>query len=304
MNRHFQAKLQSIDQDNLRFLEPMTEHTSFGIGGIADYLARVESKAALINLIALAKDFRQPIFLLGQGTNILVSDRGIRGLVIQLAGEFSNAEVMEEEIIAGAACPISRLLKLSIQHHLTGLEFAVGIPGSVGGAVYLNAGSFDEAFGSFVKEVHIVYPDGSCSVRTGNELRFFYRQSSFEKEIITKVVFHLHKVAKESIISKIKEGYKYRISHQPIREKSAGCIFKNPTGDFAGRLIDQAGLKGLSVGDAQVSPIHANFIINREKATCRDVLLLRDLVQKRVNEVCGVLLELEVLVVGEALYEK
>lgn len=300
MSQTFSTQLKYLFPERVSFGEPLKDYTSFGIGGPADCLITVETAAELKKLLALANDYQQSLFLLGKGTNVLVSDQGVQGVVIRLAGEFTQAEVRGNELIAGAASSISSLLRLSIQHTLSGLEFLVGLPGSLGGAVYMNAGSMNLGIGSLVKEVHLLYPDGSYGIKSREDLNFSYRRSALaEGETITRIVLQLRRSeSKEDILSKIKEGYAYRVNHQPLKEKSAGCIFKNPPGGSAGRLIDLTGLKGFSIGDAQVSNLHANFFINRHRASCDQVLRLMDLVRKKVCQFCGLALEPEVLVWG------
>lgn len=302
MSQALWTQLKNLFPEKVSFGEPLKEYTSFGIGGPADCLITVETVPELRKVLAVMNDYQQAVFLLGKGTNVLISDRGMRGVVIRLTGEFTQAEVKGNELIAGAACPISLLLRLSIQHTLSGLEFAIGLPGSLGGAVYMNAGSTEVGIGSLVKEVHLVCPDGSYKIRSGENLHFSYRHSSLKSgEIITRIVLKLREGGrKEELLSKMKEGYAYRVKHQPIREKSAGCIFKNPPGGSAGKLIDLAGLKGFSIGDAQVSTIHANFFINRHQASCDQILRLMDLAQKKVYQFCGLALEPEVLIWGQS----
>jgi UDP-N-acetylmuramate dehydrogenase len=301
MNQAFWTQVKYFFPRSVKFHEPLKNHTSFGIGGPADCLVTVRTMEELERLIILANDYQQPIFVLGGGTNMLIRDGGIRGLVISLSGEFRGAEVRGRDMIGGAACPIPKVMRLAVHHSLAGLEFLAGLPGLLGGAVRMNAGSGDQGIGSLVKEIHLVYPDGSVGVRSSGALSFSYRKLPLGLgEIITRAVLQLHQdEGKEAVWSRIKERFTYRADHQPLREKSAGCIFKNPPGDSAGRLIDRAGLKGLSVGDAQVSILHANFIINRHQASCAEVLYLMDLVQKKVYQFCGIVLEPEVLVAGE-----
>ncbi len=302
MSQALWTQLKYFFPEKVCFGEPLKQYTSFGIGGPADCLITVETVAELRKVLAVMNDYQQTFFLLGKGTNVLISDRGIRGVVIRLAGEFTQAEVKGNELIAGAACPISLLLRLSIQHTLSGLEFAIGLPGSLGGAVYMNAGSKDVGIGSLVKEIHLVCPDGSYEIRSGENLHFSYRHSSLKPgEIITRIILKLREEGrKEELLSKMKEGYAHRVSHQPLREKSAGCIFKNPPGGSAGELIDLAGLKGFSIGDAQVSTIHANFFINQHQASCDQILRLMNLAQKKVHQFCGLALEPEVLIWGQS----
>jgi UDP-N-acetylmuramate dehydrogenase len=302
MSQALWTQLKNLFPEKVSFGAPLKQYTSFGIGGPADCLITVETVAELRKVLAVMNDYQQTFCLLGKGTNVLIYDRGIRGVVIRLAGEFTQAEVKGDELIAGAACPISLLLRLSIQHTLSGLAFAIGLPGSLGGAVYMNAGSTDVGIGSLVKEVHLLCPDGSYKIRSGENLHFSYRHSSLNPgEIITRIVLKLREGGrKEELLSKMKEGYAYRVKHQPLRQKSAGCIFKNPPGGSAGELIDLAGLKGFSIGDAQVSTIHANFFINRHQASCDQILRLMDLAQKKVNQFCGLALEPEVIIWGQS----
>ncbi|MEW6380426.1 MAG: UDP-N-acetylmuramate dehydrogenase [bacterium] len=301
MSRSFADRLTSAFPGEVKFQEPMKYHTSFGIGGPAECLATVKSLDELRLLLSLADEYRQPVFILGRGTNILVRDGGIRGLVIRLDGEFTKAGVQRHELIGGAACPLSSLLRLSVQHKLSGLEFATGIPGAFGGAVCMNAGSAEEGIGSLVRDIHLVYADGSTGVLPAGSLNFSYRHCSLpEGSIITAIALQLSQVEhKEIILARIKERYTERLKSQPLRDRSAGCIFRNPPGESAGRLIDQAGLKGLSIGGAQISTIHANFIINREGASCFDVVRLIDVIREKVYQSSGFTLETEVLLVGE-----
>ncbi|MCL6583346.1 MAG: UDP-N-acetylmuramate dehydrogenase [bacterium] len=303
MEKAFQDRLLSTFQGVVKFQEPLKNHTSFGIGGPADCLAEVRSLDELRTLISLAREFQQPVFILGKGSNLLVRDGGIRGVVIRLAGEFAKVMVREGDMLAaGSASLISSLLRVSIQHRLIGLEFATGIPGTLGGALCMNAGTAEEGIGSLVKEVAVVYEDGSLATLSGEKLHFSYRRSCLPPPggIITSAILHLpHAEQGDDILARIRERYLYRLRSQPLRERSAGCIFKNPPGESAGRLIDWAGLKGVSIGGAQVSTRHGNFIINRQGATCADVLRLIELIREKVYQSFGLILETEVLVVGE-----
>ena len=174
MSQALWTQLKYLFPEKVRFGETLKKYTSFGIGGPADCLITIETVAELKKVIGLMNTYQQIFCLLGKGTNVLISDRGIRGVVVRLAGEFTQAEVRGNELIAGAACPISLLLRLSIQHTLSGLEFAVGLPGSLGGAVYMNAGSKDVGMGSLVKEIHLVCPDGSYEIRSGENERVWF----------------------------------------------------------------------------------------------------------------------------------
>ncbi|MBQ1412834.1 MAG: UDP-N-acetylmuramate dehydrogenase [Clostridia bacterium] len=281
--------------------EPMKRHTSFKIGGTADLFVTVHNRGQLTEALRLVRKHDIPLFVLGNGSNLLVSDSGIRGVVLRLGGEFCEMRLAEDGTLhCGAGAQLSRLCAFALEHSLTGLEFAWGIPGSVGGAAFMNAG----AYGGEMKDVVIacehVSLHGSSTSFTGEALAFGYRRSAYSQGgfIITEVIFRLAAGDKSAIKSKMDELMGRRKEKQPLEYPSAGSIFKRPAGYFAGGLIEQCGLKGAQVGGAQVSPKHAGFIVNVGDATCEDVLTLIAQIQETVKAETGVELECEVRKTG------
>ncbi len=282
--------------------EPMKQHTSFKIGGTADLFVTVHDTAQLTAALRLVRKHEMPLFVLGNGSNLLVSDKGIRGAVLRLGGDFCEMHMAPDGTLhCGAGAQLSRLCAFALEHSLTGLEFAWGIPGSVGGAAFMNAG----AYGGEMKDVVIACEHVSlrgCSTSfTGEALEFGYRHSAYSDGgfIITNVIFRLQKGDKAAIKAKMEELMGRRKDKQPLEYPSAGSIFKRPAGYFAGGLIEQCGLKGAQVGGAQVSPKHAGFIVNVGGATCDDVLTLIGNIQEKVKAETGVDLECEVRKTGE-----
>ena len=283
--------------------EPMKNHTSFKIGGSADLFVTVGDDRQLVSVISLCSANEIPLFVLGNGSNLLVSDKGIRGVVLKLSGQFCDIRFNGDgSIHCGAGAQLSKLCAFALEHSLTGLEFAWGIPGSCGGAAFMDAG----AYGGEMKDVvisceHIDLRTGQCGSFSGEELDFAYRHSVYSGGgyVITALNLRLEQGNKEQIRAKMDELMGRRKDKQPLEYPSAGSIFKRPVGYFAGGLIEQCGLKGAQVGGAQVSPKHAGFIVNVGGATCEDVLGLIADIQKTVREETGVDLECEVRKTGE-----
>ena len=283
--------------------EPMKNHTSFKIGGCADLFVTVGDERQLSSAIGLCKEKNIPLFVLGNGSNLLVSDKGIRGVVLRLSGEFCHIGFNSDgSVHCGAGAQLSKLCAFALEHSLTGLEFAWGIPGSCGGAAFMDAG----AYGGEMKDVvfcceHIDLRTGECGSFSGEKLDFAYRHSVYSGGgyVITALQVRLEKGNKEEIRAKMDDLMGRRKDKQPLEYPSAGSIFKRPVGYFAGGLIEQCGLKGAQVGGAQVSPKHAGFIVNVGGATCEDVLGLIADIQKTVREESGVELECEVRKTGE-----
>ena len=283
--------------------EPMKNHTSFKIGGCADLFVTVSRTEQLVQVIRRAGDNRIPLFILGNGSNLLVSDKGIRGIVLKLGGEFCDIGWNEDGTIrCGAGAQLSKLCAFALEHSLTGLEFAWGIPGSCGGAAFMDAG----AYGGEMKDVvtsceHIDLCTGEAGRFEGEELDFAYRHSVYSGGgyVITALHLRLKEGDKEEIRAKMDDLMGRRKDKQPLEYPSAGSVFKRPVGYFAGGLIEQCGLKGAQVGGAMVSPKHAGFIVNVGGATCEDVLGLIASIQKTVKEETGVELECEVRKTGE-----
>ena len=281
--------------------EPMAKHTSFRIGGPADVLAQPGNEAEVAELLKRAAHHAVPVTLVGNGSNLLVRDKGIRGLVIKLSNLFSSITVAGNVLTFGSGISLAMASKKAASLSLSGLEFAVGIPGTIGGAVYMNAGAYDGEMAKVVTSVQVMDRQGQSSQLKADELDFSYRHTALQNSglIVTSVTVSLQPGEAESIKAKMDDFSQRRIAKQPLELPSAGSMFKRPVGYFAGTLIEQTGLKGYTVGGAQVSTKHAGFVVNVGGATAKDVLqLIRD-VQDRVLAVQGVQLEPEVLVLGE-----
>lgn len=281
--------------------EPMAKHTSFRIGGPADLLAQPADEAELAALLKAASEHAVPVTLIGNGSNLLVRDKGIRGLVIKLGNLFSGVEVCGNTLTFGCGVSLAMASKKAASLSLSGLEFAVGIPGTIGGAVYMNAGAYDGEMAKVVTKVRVMDEQGKTSELAASELDFAYRHTALQNSgrIVTSVTVSLVPGDADAIAAKMADFSQRRISKQPLELPSAGSMFKRPPGYFAGTLIDQTGLKGYTVGGAQVSTKHAGFVVNIGGATASDVLQLISDVQSKVFAAHGVHLEPEVLVLGE-----
>ena len=281
--------------------EPMAKHTSFRIGGPADVLAQPGNEAELAELLKRAAHHAVPVTLVGNGSNLLVRDKGIRGLVIKLSNLFSSITVAGNVLTFGSGISLAMASKKAASLSLSGLEFAVGIPGTIGGAAYMNAGAYDGEMAKVVTSVQVMDRQGQSSQLKADELDFSYRHTALQNSglIVTSVTVSLQPGEAESIKAKMDDFSQRRIAKQPLELPSAGSMFKRPVGYFAGTLIEQTGLKGYTVGGAQVSTKHAGFVVNVGGATAKDVLQLISDVQDRVLAVQGVQLEPEVLVLGE-----
>ena len=281
--------------------EPMAKHTSFRIGGPADVLAQPADEAELAALLKRAREHAVPVTLVGNGSNLLVRDKGIRGLVIKLSNIFSSITVEGNVLTFGSGISLAMASKKAASLSLSGLEFAVGIPGTIGGAVYMNAGAYDGEMAKVVTCVRVMDMQGKISELQASELDFAYRHTALQNSgwIVISVTVALQPGEAESIAAKMADFSQRRISKQPLELPSAGSMFKRPVGYFAGTLIEQTGLKGYTVGGAQVSQKHAGFVVNVGGATAQDVLQLISDVQSKVFAAHGVRLEPEVLVLGE-----
>lgn len=288
-------------QRPLLLAEPMTKHTSFHIGGPAELMAQPQSEAELQSLLLKAAEAAVPVTLVGNGSNLLVRDKGIRGLVIKLGSMLRDIKVSGNVLTFGSGVSLAQASKKAAELGLSGMEFAVGIPGSIGGAVYMNAGAYDGEMSKVVKSVRVMDAAGEVSELSAGELDFGYRHSALQgsSKIVTSVTVELAAGDKQAIAEKMADFSNRRITKQPLELPSAGSMFKRPPGYFAGTLIDQTGLKGYTVGGAQVSTKHAGFVVNIGGATAADVLQLISDVQSKVFAAHGVHLEPEVLVLGE-----
>ena len=281
---------------------PMSEHTTFRIGGPADLLAMPRSEAELAELLALARERETAILVMGRGANLLVSDDGVRGLVIKtLPGLSGLSRRGTNELIAEAGVPLYRLAEAAADFGLSGLAFAHGIPGTVGGALSMNAGAYWGEMSQVVREVHALSSDGRSLPLGRDELDFSYRHSYFSDNpaiVATRAVLELSPGNKESIRGEMERLSVMRASAQPLGIPSAGSVFKRPPGHYAGKLIQDCGLLGAAVGGAQVSEKHAGFILNRGGATCDDVKRLIARIQRQVLSRTGVALECELRYIG------
>ena len=282
--------------------EPMNRHTTFRIGGPADLFLTAPDEAALSAVCRRADEMETPLFPLGNGSNLLVSDSGFRGAVVALGEGFRRIEpIGDASVSCGAGVSLAALCTWAKNQQLSGLEFAWGIPGSVGGAAFMNAGAYGHSVSEAIVSCSHVCEDGSPGSRNAEELGFGYRRSSYSSggSIITSAVFRLRAGEREAIGAEMEDYAARRKAKQPLELPSAGSVFKRPEGHFAGALIEQCGLKGKQIGGAAVSEKHAGFIVNLGGATCCDVKRLIALIQETVLRETGVGLECEIRFLGE-----
>jgi UDP-N-acetylmuramate dehydrogenase len=280
--------------------QPLASLTSFRIGGPADFFIEVAGEDELSSVLAAAGRHQVPAVCLGSGTNILVSDRGIRGLVVRLGAGFSEIGFDGCHVRAGAAAQFGALVAQAVARGLAGLEFGEGIPGSVGGALIMNAGAFGGEMAPVVSAVRGADPDGRLRTLAKDEIEFLYRRSILPPGfIVSAVEFDLVRGDRNALSTKVAELKTKRAARQPLGMPNAGSIFKNPPGNFAGRLLEKCGLKGERRGGAAFSERHANFIVNLGGAQASEVRELIELARRRVEEQTGVRLEPEVKLVGE-----
>lgn len=304
MRPELRTTLLTLLGKRVQFALPLARHTSFRVGGPADAFVAPESVAELQMVLRTLHEEAVPYFLLGGGTNVLVSDKGVRGVVIHLGAEFNYqrwTELNDEASVqVGAARPLGRFVRDATTKGYGGIEFAEGIPGSVGGGLLMNAGAFGGELSRVVTAITGVQADGECTRLTGAEIGFAYRRTTLPPSfIVTEVEFRLQRSAPETIATKLLHAQRKRQATQPHGYPNAGSIFKNPPGTYAGKLIEEAGLKGLACGQAQVSEQHANFIVNKGGARAAEVKQLMEQVQRTVWEKNLVQLEPEVRLVGE-----
>lgn len=282
-----------------RKYEPMSKHTSFKIGGNADVYIKVNNLSKLSTILKECQASDVDYMILGNGSNLLVSDDGIRGVVIRLDGDFRKITLLDDTtIFCGAGATLAYLCKFALNCGLSGLEFAWGIPGTVGGAVFMNAGAYDGEMKDVVHSVSHISPSGEIGRTEKENLNFGYRTSVYRSNnmIITGVTLKLKKGNPDEIRAKMDDYMSRRSTKQPLEYPSAGSVFKRPEGNFAGALIEQCGLKGKTCGGAQVSEKHAGFIINKSNATSKDVRDLIGEIQKTVSEKTGYSLECELII--------
>lgn len=282
----------------LRVNEPMSKHTTFRIGGPAALMALPGNTAQVRAVLNIARELDIEPFFLGNGSNLLVADEGYPGFIVKLTRDFDQIQEVNRGLETGSAVLLSRLASRALEEGFTGLEFAGGIPGSVGGAVTMNAGAYGGEMVQVLESVTFLDETGETCTLPASACGFGYRKSIFSdrKCLILKARFHLEQGDPAAIKARMDELAAKRKEKQPLEYPSAGSMFKRPPGHFAAALIDQCGLKGLTVGGAQVSAKHAGFVVNRGSATCADVLALVDQVKEEVLKQTGVELEMEVKV--------
>ncbi len=284
----------------VRAAMPLAELTSFRIGGPADLFVAVEDEPELMHAKAAAYRAGVPCFCLGAGTNLLVSDRGMRGLVVRLGDGFGKINIDDTRVVAGAAAAFGALVQEVVDQGLEGLEFGEGIPGTVGGGLVMNAGAFGGEIAKVVTLVHGVTEAGEALALTRDDVKFAYRRTELPDHfIITRVDFELARGDRSRLMARVAELKAKRAARQPRGVPNAGSIFKNPPGNFAGKLLEGAGLKGTRLGGAAFSDQHANFIVNLGGAQAAEVRALIDMARNKVKEQSGVWLEPEVRMVGD-----
>lgn len=301
MNRKFIEELQMIvGTEGLRELEPMSRHTTFRVGGPADVLVCPKLEQ-LPQVIRLCRQQEQAYCIVGNGSNLLVGDKGVRGVVIKIGRGMDDLCAEGNKIVAGAGALLSKTANFAAEHELGGMEFAAGIPGTIGGAVVMNAGAYGGEMKDIIEWVTVLDSTGEERELSLEELELGYRTSCIAKYgyIVTRVVLNLAHGDKETILGKMNELKEQRVLKQPLEFPSAGSTFKRPEGYFAGKLIMDAGLRGYQVGGAQVSKKHCGFVINQGDATAADVCRLITDVQTEVEKQFGVKLEPEVKMLGE-----
>lgn len=295
-----QALKKFVPEENICLQEPMAAHTTFRVGGPADCFLQLENTEQLIRVQRYLNQVGVPFFLLGNGSNLLVSDDGYRGVILQIGQRMSKIEVNDCMITAQAGASLAQVARAAMEHGLTGLEFASGIPGTVGGGVVMNAGAYDGEMSQVVVQVNVINSEGEVMELDNSTMEFGYRTSTIKSNpfTVTEVTFRLEKGDREQIKARMDELASRRREKQPLEYPSAGSTFKRPKGYFAGKLIMDAGLRGYQSGGARVSDKHCGFVINTGGATAWDIYDVIREVQERVKEKFNVDLETEVLFLG------
>lgn len=301
MNRDILKYLENIvSKENIQVDEEMSKHTTFRTGGCVSAFVQVKSEEQLQRILKFLHKMEEPYYVLGNGSNLLVSDEGFEGIMIQIGSKMSEIQVFNETMYVQAGASLIRVAKEAYEHGLTGLEFASGIPGTIGGATVMNAGAYGGEMKQIIKKVRIMSQEGEILELDNASMEFDYRSSAILNRnfIVLDVELMLNPGNKEKIYETMQELSKKRREKQPLEYPSAGSTFKRPEGNYAGKLIMDAGLRGYRVGDACVSEKHCGFVINTGHATSKDIWKLIYEVQKKVYETSGVRLETEVIPIG------
>ena len=302
MNQNFYDKLNNvIAKDSILIDEPMSRHTTFRVGGPADFFVTPKAKEEVRDVIRICKEAGMPYYIIGNGSNLLVSDAGYRGVIVQIYKEMNEVKVEGDLVKAQAGALLSGIAAKALGAELSGFEFASGIPGTIGGACVMNAGAYGGEMKDVLESVTVLTGEGKIIELGRNELELGYRTSVIAKKgyIVLGAVLKLERGDGEKIKTYMDELKEKRVTKQPLEYPSAGSTFKRPEGYFAGKLIEDAGLRGFQVGGAQVSEKHCGFVINRDHATAADIKELMRQVQIRVKENSGVDLEPEVKRLGD-----
>lgn len=298
---NYRALYENKDFGIIKFDEKLKNYTNFGIGGCADVLIEVEEEYQLVNLLKFNKENNIESTILGNGTNILVTDKGIRGCVIIVSKNYDRVSLDGNLLKVSAGCLLSKASKFSFKNSLTGMEAVSGIPGSLGGAVAMNAGAYGTEMKDIIKSVRLISKDGEILEYDNKDMDFSYRHSRvFDEDlIVSEAVFELKKGDQEKIYERFDDFTNRRVSKQPLDKKSAGSTFKRPVGSYASKLIDECGLKGYKRGDCQVSEKHCGFLINNGNASYEEMINFIEEVASIVFEKTGFKLEREVKIIGE-----
>lgn len=294
-------QLRNLQVGKILLNEPLANHTTMKIGGPADLFIEPSSIGNLEKVMNIINKQHLPWRVIGRGSNLLVSDKGIEGAVIKLGKGLDNLEIHETEVKVGAGFSLVNLSVQISKKGLAGLEFASGIPGSVGGAVYMNAGAHGSDMSEILEKVHVLFADGTFAWLSKEDMEFSYRTSILQKKrpgIVLEAIFKLKAGNRDEIVAKMQNNKNYRKDTQPYNLPCAGSIFRNPLPYYAGQLVQEAGLKGYSIGGAQISPMHGNFIVNTGNGKAEDVLALIEHVKGTIYQQYGIKIETEVEIIG------
>lgn len=295
-----QALRKFVPEENICLHESMASHTTFRIGGLADCFVQLENTEQLIKVQKYLSQVGMPFFILGNGSNLLVSDAGFRGVILQIGPKMSKVTVEGNVIVAQAGASMAQIARTAMEHELAGMEFASGIPGTIGGGVVMNAGAYGGELSQIVTQVNVVNSEGEIMELDNETMEFGYRTSTIRNNpfTVTEVILRLEKGDRQQIRERMEELAARRREKQPLEYPSAGSTFKRPAGYYAGQLIMEAGLRGFQCGGAKVSDKHCGFVINTGNATAEDVRTLIREIQTRVKDQFNVNLETEVLFLG------
>ena len=294
-------EIKKITKGIILFDEPMSKHTSYGIGGPARVYVTPKNKEDLVSILKFSKDNNIPSYFIGSGSNLLVSDDGIDGIVITLGKSFNKLEINKNNVFAETGVMLGKMVKECTKRNLSGLESLIGVPGTLGGALIMNAGAFGGEISNYLEYVSVITMSGDEKKYQQKDIKFNYRNSSFsDNEILINANFKFIFSDQKTVSKNKLKASGGRKSSQPLRFRSAGSVFKNPSEGAAGYFIDKAGLKGTKSGDAEISNVHANFFVNHGTATAKDVVRLINIARKKVYNEFGVMLELEIKTLGFA----